>query len=61
MLKLKKILPKEKIDPTDLENRAAILEAKLLYTSMGYGDVIEAEGELSRIRAFLELPEEVYA
>lgn len=61
MLKLKKILPKEEIDPIDLQNRAAILEAKLLYTNMSSEEISEAEEELGRIRKFLGLPEGVPA
>lgn len=61
MLKLKKILPKEKIDPIDLQNRAAILEAKLLYTTMTSEDADDAKGEISRITAFLGTPERVPA
>jgi hypothetical protein len=61
MLKLKKILPKEKIDPIDLQNRAAILEAKLLYTTMTPEDTDDAEGEISRITAFLGTPDRVPA
>ena len=61
MMKLIKILPKEKIDPIDLQNRAAILESKLLYTTMDPEEVIDAEGELGRIRVFLELPDGVPA
>ena len=53
MLKLKKILPIEKIDTVDLVNRRDILDAKLLYTSMSLDDINEAETEIAEINQYL--------
>ena len=54
MLKLKRILPKEKIDPIDLQARAALLEARLILKASESPE--EDRQELVRIRDFLELP-----
>lgn len=48
-----KALPLKAHEPVDLQNRADILEAKLLFSSMSVSEVDDAEQELVKIRSFL--------